>query len=1827
MPKRFLSLLLSILLILPLFTLIWSFFPATSLFAKADQARKEALLDAFSEYTSGKQISEKPVSGERYIVKFKNNVSLFEIEEVLNNCEYSLLAESESRLFAVAPKSKAFFEDYGEIIEYYEADLIREVSTTNDPLQATNFDSLGIYDAWENASPYESTIVAVLDTGVYRQHEDLVNVKILSGYDAVAKTSHVDGDSAGHGTGVIGIIAATANNGLGIAGVASGVTILPIKVSASGTTIYSSDLIRGIRFAADGGAKIINMSVGGYSYSVAEQDAIDYAAEKGCILIAAAGNGGNRGYADKKSYPASYENVISVASCDENGNRSTFSQYNDMVDVAVIGENITMPSISAPDGYITDSGTSFSCAIVSGIAALAIAGSGGKVRFENAEFMALILQSLGNKRSDELGYGIINALKVSRLAENPIVTGVTNGMTYDRSVKIFFNRGTAKLDGETISDGESVFDNGSHRLSVTDGGKTTNISFRLNYDPLDYEFREFASYCYFKFSRGTALLDGFPYKSEEKITNSGSHKFVLTDGEEVLEKEFVLEYATPSVYGIKDGWVYNRPVEISIIGKGTATLNGKAVENQFTVYKSGKYTLKVKSGNESVSQQYTFDIYYSNGEFFDLDYENGTSVVDETNKFICLYGETLVGARIYDINSPEKYLHFLPIGKVHGHAFIYQKFVLFSEEGITVIQRQDGLLGEEGIEKTFKPEGTEIFAYGNGKIFGFGNGNIHSIDLETEEPTLLAETDISAEIMLFGGNKLLFASPSENSIINIFDLESLSIKSFDLDKSFADTKIYFNGEYICIGNVIYNLDGNKVMEFGSYQVNLISDNLVFTDKYIIDLNNGKVMGSFPFFLSDIVFTESKAYLIGADGYLGKVTCTRDTVVDLCTAVTNQVFLSNGEQINDFRTDGSYSSNIISSAVSGENILLLFDDRNGIYSFNAATFTENPLVPLKFFPKEIFVSGQYMAVSFKEADYIYVANVNTPAEGKYIPFNQKCSGFAVLNGVFYISAGGFLYTVEYTTEAVEKAELLADYIVSDGNHLYISDPSGVYKYDGNLTLVAKSDTSMGKIIMGDGIAVGNDIYNFDLSLVTSLPAALLAFKGSVVITEEGVYSLLQKAYISQIKSTPQGAVITASNRIAIFDKGKITLTSCKHEDEITSNTEITGITEGGMYVDHVEIQFTHGIGFLDGVPFESGATATGVGKHILTVTLPFGNSVSVSFTIGAQLGGIKFLSDDRIMSVGEKVTLRIQYLPTGASSIPVKFSCDSHGLKISESGEVTAMATGKYTVTATAVAENGTFTTKCAITVRSDIIAFSPDSDYIIDRDRSLILGIPVGTTAKELFDSLASGKEAKLYNQYGKETDGYIGTGHKLILKDDKGNKTDELVFAIKGDLDGDGFISAYDLYMMEEILKTDTHSPEIAVAGDINSDDVINNNDFRALRLVVLGVTKENMGDDLKNPFGSFEIQTVSKIQKGDIIEAVLCVSGCKYAKGVYGNINFGKGLEFIECESTDWNIDFYEYSDSVSFYAYDDLGRICGEPFDALVTFRFRVTAESGEEIAITSKGLKATFADGCKTVDFKNYSATVTEQKIGDFEIIFSNAISFTFNPEIYDYSIVIPFNSAIADISVICGEKESYTVSSRIISNSKTEAVTIGITRENGKTEYYNIEVKRDATPNIDSNCRLMILEIEGFKLSPAFVPEFFDYTISVPFGTKNINVYCVAENKTAAINISDTNISPDGSVVLITVSAPDGESLVYRINVNVLPKEPDESSKPQSSHGASSDPDQNKGKGLDFGTVSALIIIVSGVTFCVVYYIRNKKQPPSPPQQPDAVEEALKEQQE
>jgi serine protease len=186
------------------------------------------------------------------------------------------------------------------------------------------------------------------------------------GWDFV-NHDHEPQDDHGHGTHVAGIAAAASDNGAGIAGISWGARIMPLKVLDSGGNGTDSDLAAALVFAADHGARVINLSLGGGAASVMES-AVNYAHSRGAIVIAAAGNSSGQGVL----YPAAYAKAMAVAATDAGNHRASFSSYGPEVDIAAPGIGIYSTHWTPGSGgtYAYLSGTSMATPHVAGAAAL-----------------------------------------------------------------------------------------------------------------------------------------------------------------------------------------------------------------------------------------------------------------------------------------------------------------------------------------------------------------------------------------------------------------------------------------------------------------------------------------------------------------------------------------------------------------------------------------------------------------------------------------------------------------------------------------------------------------------------------------------------------------------------------------------------------------------------------------------------------------------------------------------------------------------------------------------------------------------------------------------------------------------------------------------------------------------------------------------------------------------------------------------------------------------------------------------------------------------------------------------------------------------------------------------------------------------------------------------------------------------------------------------------------------------------------------------------------------------------------------------------------------
>ncbi len=342
-----------------------------------------------------------------------------------------------------------------------QTDAIRRALTIpNDSLYTQQWHHSGAAASINSASGWDvntgsaNVVIAVVDTGVDLNHPDLndnvwINTKEIAnngvdddqngyvddvnGYDFTTASADpspspngIDEDRDGlvdggvnHGTHVAGIIAAEGNNGVGVSGVMWDAQLMAVQVLDDEGAGFDSDIAEGIRYAADNGADIINLSLGGYGSTTVLEDAITYAHEKGVLVIAAAGNDGVDITANP-FYPACYTDVIGVGAVGASGAASSFSNFgSNCVDVSAPGEFIlstfyedaTNADFTA--AYGLESGTSMATPVVSGVAGLLVSINPTATRTQLQQ-LVIAASHTQSGLSNQYGIGIIDASKISQ---------------------------------------------------------------------------------------------------------------------------------------------------------------------------------------------------------------------------------------------------------------------------------------------------------------------------------------------------------------------------------------------------------------------------------------------------------------------------------------------------------------------------------------------------------------------------------------------------------------------------------------------------------------------------------------------------------------------------------------------------------------------------------------------------------------------------------------------------------------------------------------------------------------------------------------------------------------------------------------------------------------------------------------------------------------------------------------------------------------------------------------------------------------------------------------------------------------------------------------------------------------------------------------------------------------------------------------------------------------------------------------------------------------------------------------------------------------------
>lgn len=367
-------------------------------------------------------------------------------------------------------------------ITYVERDVeMRALATPNDTRYGEQYGPpmMGTPAAWDRGYGTASAVVAVIDSGIRRTHEDFTPAsRFLTGRD------HVNGDNdpnddCGHGTHVIGTVAATTNNAKGVAGMAQA-TILPLKalgavggllnVQCSGST---AGVAEAIIAAADQGAHIISMSIGGGASSTLE-NAVNYAWNKGVVLVAAAGNDGGSNSID---YPGAYANTIAVAALTNTKARASYSDGGPQLDIAAPGSNVLSTYNSSNTSYSSLSGTSMATPHVAGALALAKSCAPGATNVQLRDALYATAEDLGATGWDSsFGHGLARA---DRLTANLCGGGSPTNRAPTAAFTTTTSGLTASVNGSssTDPDGDAL----SYAWTFGDGATATGVTASRTY--------------------------------------------------------------------------------------------------------------------------------------------------------------------------------------------------------------------------------------------------------------------------------------------------------------------------------------------------------------------------------------------------------------------------------------------------------------------------------------------------------------------------------------------------------------------------------------------------------------------------------------------------------------------------------------------------------------------------------------------------------------------------------------------------------------------------------------------------------------------------------------------------------------------------------------------------------------------------------------------------------------------------------------------------------------------------------------------------------------------------------------------------------------------------------------------------------------------------------------------------------------------------------------------------------------------------------------------------------------------------------------------------
>jgi subtilisin family serine protease len=348
------------------------------------------------------------INPNRKVVKFESNLTNSDIKEIEEN--YSVKFSSDSSLGNIYTINVTDESKLNNLISDYKVSLETDAPVK---ISSDNIDwgiiRIGADRIWDRSTG-SGVVIAIIDTGVQLDHPDLKQ-NVVTGYNFVSNTTNANDDN-GHGTHVAGIASAALNQ-IGTVGASHASKILPVKVLNNQGYGYLSDVAKGIYYAADSGARVINLSLGTSVDSKTLRDAVNYAASKGVLLVGAAGNDGGA----PCSYPAAYNAVICVVATD---NRNRLASFSNM------GGELAAPGVSNYSTFIGStyrylSGTSMSSPHVAGAAAIVMSTCKDCSTSDVRKILQESAVDLGEVGKDVIfGYGLVDLISAMNSLQDPV---------------------------------------------------------------------------------------------------------------------------------------------------------------------------------------------------------------------------------------------------------------------------------------------------------------------------------------------------------------------------------------------------------------------------------------------------------------------------------------------------------------------------------------------------------------------------------------------------------------------------------------------------------------------------------------------------------------------------------------------------------------------------------------------------------------------------------------------------------------------------------------------------------------------------------------------------------------------------------------------------------------------------------------------------------------------------------------------------------------------------------------------------------------------------------------------------------------------------------------------------------------------------------------------------------------------------------------------------------------------------------------------------------------------------------------------------------------